>query len=34
VPVEVQPENRRAMSWQDYLRGARLAPGARLTAGS
>src|SRR5207245_332319 len=25
-PVEVQPENRRAMSWSDYLRGARLAP--------
>src|SRR5207245_2902628 len=22
-PVEVQPENRRAMSWSDYLRGAR-----------
>ena len=27
-PVEVQPENRRAMSWSDYLRGARVAPGA------
>jgi methionyl-tRNA formyltransferase len=27
-PVEVQPENRRAMSWSDYLRGARLSPGA------
>ena len=27
-PVEVQPENRRAMSWSEYLRGARLAPGA------
>jgi len=27
-PVEVQPENRRAMSWSDYLRGARLAPRA------
>ena len=26
-PVEVQPENRRAMSWSDYLRGARIAPG-------
>jgi methionyl-tRNA formyltransferase len=34
VPVEVQPENRRAMSWQEYLRGARLAMGARLVAGS
>jgi len=30
-PVEVQPENRRPMSWDDYLRGARLAPGAFLT---
>ncbi|PYN81400.1 MAG: methionyl-tRNA formyltransferase [Candidatus Rokuibacteriota bacterium] len=27
-PIEVQPENRRAMSWAEYLRGARLAPGA------
>jgi methionyl-tRNA formyltransferase len=27
-PVEVQPENRRAMSWSEYLRGARLAPRA------
>jgi methionyl-tRNA formyltransferase len=27
-PVEVQPENRRAMTWLDYLRGARVAPGA------
>jgi methionyl-tRNA formyltransferase len=27
-PAEVQPENRRAMSWADYLRGARLTPGA------
>jgi len=26
-PIEVQPENRRAMSWADYLRGARLSPG-------
>jgi methionyl-tRNA formyltransferase len=30
-PIEVQPENRRAMSWADYLRGARLAPGTALT---
>jgi methionyl-tRNA formyltransferase len=28
LPVEVQPENRRRMSWDDFLRGARLAPGA------
>jgi methionyl-tRNA formyltransferase len=30
VPLEVQPENRRAMAWDAYLRGARLAPGAPL----
>ncbi len=29
-PLEVQPENRRAMSWATYLRGARLGPGAPL----
>jgi methionyl-tRNA formyltransferase len=29
-PVEVQPESRRALSWDDYLRGARLAPGVRF----
>lgn len=27
-PTEVQPENRRAMAWAAFLRGARLAPGA------
>ena len=32
VPLEVQPENRRAMAWDAYLRGARLAPGAPLGA--
>ena len=31
LPTEVQPENRRAMPWADYLRGARLTPGARFT---
>jgi methionyl-tRNA formyltransferase len=31
-PVEVQPENGRAMAWPDYLRGARLGPGAPLGA--
>jgi methionyl-tRNA formyltransferase len=31
LPVEVQPENRRPMPWGDYLRGARLAPGALFT---
>ncbi|MFQ5829600.1 MAG: methionyl-tRNA formyltransferase [Candidatus Methylomirabilia bacterium] len=30
LPREVQPENRRAMSWEAFLRGARLAPGVRL----
>jgi methionyl-tRNA formyltransferase len=30
-PVEVQPENRRAMAWSDYLRGARLGAGAVFT---
>jgi methionyl-tRNA formyltransferase len=33
VPVEVQPENRRTMPWQAYLRGARLDAGARLLPG-
>ncbi len=32
VPLEVQPENRRVMAWDAYLRGARLAPGAPLGA--
>jgi methionyl-tRNA formyltransferase len=31
-PLEVQPENRRPMSWEAYLRGARLGPGASLGA--
>jgi methionyl-tRNA formyltransferase len=30
LPVEVQPENRKAMAWEDFLRGARLGSGARL----
>jgi methionyl-tRNA formyltransferase len=30
LPREVQSENRRAMSWEEFLRGARLAPGARF----
>lgn len=30
VPAEVQPENRRPMRWDDWLRGARLGAGARL----
>jgi methionyl-tRNA formyltransferase len=32
LPLAVQPESRRAVSWAEFLRGARLAPGARLTA--
>ena len=31
LPVEVQPENRKVMRWGEFLRGARLAPGAHLT---
>jgi methionyl-tRNA formyltransferase len=31
-PVEVQPENRRAMSWEAFLRGTRLGAGAALGA--
>ena len=32
LPLEVQPENRRAIAWPDYLRGARLSPGVRFTS--
>jgi methionyl-tRNA formyltransferase len=32
LPVEVQPESRRAVAWDEYLRGARLAAGQRLAA--
>jgi methionyl-tRNA formyltransferase len=32
LPVEVQPENRRAMTWDEYLRGSRLGPGAAFGA--
>jgi methionyl-tRNA formyltransferase len=32
VPIEVQPENRKAMSWEDFLRGARIPAGARVSA--
>lgn len=32
LPLSVQPENRRAMPWADYLRGARFGPGARFGA--
>ena len=31
LPLHVQPENRKAMAWPDFLRGARLSAGARLT---
>jgi methionyl-tRNA formyltransferase len=30
LPLEVQPESRRAVSWTEYLRGARLSAGTRL----
>ena len=30
LPRLVQPESRKAMAWEDFLRGARLGPGARL----
>jgi len=30
LPRLVQPENRKAMPWEDFLRGARLGSGARL----
>jgi methionyl-tRNA formyltransferase len=30
LPVEVQPENRKAVAWEDFLRGARLRAGDRL----
>jgi methionyl-tRNA formyltransferase len=32
LPLEVQPESRRAVAWPEFLRGARLGAGARLTA--
>jgi methionyl-tRNA formyltransferase len=31
LPIEVQPENRKAMPWADFLRGARLEPDARVS---
>jgi methionyl-tRNA formyltransferase len=31
LPTEVQPDNRRAMPWRDFLRGSRLSPGTRFT---
>ena len=31
LPLEVQPENRKAMPWPDFLRGARLEPGAHVS---
>jgi methionyl-tRNA formyltransferase len=31
LPLEVQPENRNAMPWGDFLRGARLEAGARVS---
>src|SRR3989442_9050816 len=31
LPEEVQPESRRALSWREFLRGARLRAGERLS---
>ena len=31
LPLDVQPESRKGMTWEDFLRGARLGPGARVT---
>jgi len=31
LPTEVQPENRKAMAWEAFLRGARLGAGARFS---
>ena len=30
LPVDVQPENRRVMTWSEYLRGARLVAAVRF----
>jgi len=32
LPILVQPESRKAISWEEFLRGARLGPGTRLAA--
>ena len=32
LPIEVQPESRRAVTWPEFLRGARLAAGTRLSS--
>ena len=32
LPVEVQPESRRAVAWDEFLRGARLTAGQTLTS--
>jgi methionyl-tRNA formyltransferase len=32
LPIDVQPESRRTVAWPEFLRGARLAAGARFTA--
>jgi methionyl-tRNA formyltransferase len=30
LPVQVQPENRKAMTWEDFLHGSRMGPGERI----
>ena len=32
LPLEVQPESRRAVAWDDYLRGTRLTAGRALAS--
>jgi methionyl-tRNA formyltransferase len=32
LPIQVQPESRRPVPWSDWLRGARLGDGTRLTS--
>jgi methionyl-tRNA formyltransferase len=32
LPTLVQPENKKAMAWEDFLRGARLGAGTRVTS--
>ena len=32
LPTLVQPENKKAMAWEEFLRGARLGAGARVTS--
>jgi methionyl-tRNA formyltransferase len=31
LPIQVQPENRKAVTWEDFLHGSRIGSGARIT---